>query len=204
MGELRCQGWSPPQHPRECRVWSPHTARSRASGGFWGAGQGSGCWKGPGQAPASTELHLGVTLDPNMAGGERQQQCWEEGGSGRGTGYSHWPQDQPCPEQLCPSHPCPKPQGCLPTCGLGSEWPREPKKSKRQQLPNHRSPFIAQLSRAETQKPALRPSLTQPAVGTGPWEQEGAPPCLFPSSHRLCSRGWSRAGSQTCQVGWRS
>lgn len=25
----------------------------------------------------------------------------------------------------------------------------------------------------------------------------GAPPCLFPSSHRPCSRGWSRAGSQT-------
>lgn len=76
-------GWSPPQHPAECRLRS--LPLPRAGGGFWGVWQGPGCWKGPEQAAANAETHPGVTLDPSTGRGERQQQQWEVGRSGRGA-----------------------------------------------------------------------------------------------------------------------
>lgn len=98
--------------------------------------------------------------------GQRWQQQWcKEGRSGRAAQT----RDTGCrtntaqSRQLSSPHPCAEHQGCLPTWGLGSAWWWEPRKSKRQQLLNHGSPFIAQLSRAETQEPAPGLSLTQPA-----------------------------------------
>lgn len=169
-GGAEAPGLEPsPSHPGECRLCSLHLARSRASGGWWDPGPRllekartscSKCRNTP-----------RVTLDPSMGGGERQQQWWEEGRSGRGAHT----RDTGCRSNTAPEQAAlPFPSLCLPPCRLGSGWPREPRKSKRQQLLNHGSPFIAQPSRAWPPPPAGGAETQAPAPGLSPTQPAGA------------------------------
>lgn len=93
----------------------------------------------------------------------------------------------PQSRQLSPPHPCPEPQGCLPTCGLGSQRLREPRKSKRQQLLNHGSPFIAQPSRAWRGKDASTCPRAQPDPASRSTGQGGRSPGSRREPHHVPS-----------------
>lgn len=90
----------------------------------------------------------GVTLDPSTAEGRGSSNGGRRAGvaEGHALGTQAAGPTLPQSRQLSPPHPCPKRPNA--TCRLGSEQPRESRKSKRRQLLNHGSPFIAQPSRA--------------------------------------------------------
>lgn len=176
MGELRYQGWSPPHHPGECRLCSLPLARSRAGGGFWGAWQDPGCWKGPEQAAANAETHPGVTLDPSMGRGERQQQ-WQEGRSGRGART----RDTGCrtntaPEQAAlPSPSLPRTPGVSSHMRVGVTAAEGAKKEQEAAAAEPREPFYCTAEqgmegqrRKHLPQGSARPSQQEHGAGRGP------------------------------------
>lgn len=107
------------------------------------------------------------------------------GGRTGGVAEGHRLQDQHRPSAGSSPFPlpAPNPRGVSPHMGWGQ---REPRKSQRRQLQNHRSPFIAQPSRARPPpqskeqggNPRAQPnpaSRTTGQGGMGAWGQEGAP-----------------------------
>lgn len=198
--------------PRGVQALLPGPAQIQ---GWWVVlGQGPGCWKGPEQAAASAETHPASLWTPasvkgrGSSNGGRRARAAEGHTLGTQAAGPTLPQSR----QLSPPHSCPKPHGCPPTGRLGSEWPtEEPRKSKRRQLLNHGSPFIAQPRRAqppppargaETQPPAPGLSPTQPAGAQGRGDgalSAGGSPTVSPlcSPRRPCHRGQGRARARS-------
>lgn len=159
MGEVRCQGWL-------CSHPQPNPGLVLGFG-----------------VPGRPRLLERARTCPRS---DSVPQCRSSSGERTaGVAEGHRLQDQHLPKyrQLSLPHSCPKSQGCFPTHGLGSEFPREPRKSQRRQLQNEGSPFIAQPSRAHP-PPQSQGAGRQPQSSAQPSKQD----------HRAAGNGGLGAG----------